>query len=71
MLIKVKVKTGAKNEKLKKVSDDHFEISVREKPENNAANHRVIQMLAAHLRIAANVVRIVKGHHRPSKILSI
>lgn len=71
MHIKVKVKTGAKNETLRKVSDAQFEISVREKPEQNAANDRVIALIARHFQIAGNAVRIVKGHHRASKILTV
>jgi uncharacterized protein YggU (UPF0235/DUF167 family) len=71
MHIKVRVKTGAKNEKIEKISDTRFEISVHEKPELNAANLRVIALIAAQFHIAENSVRIVKGHHHPSKILSI
>jgi uncharacterized protein YggU (UPF0235/DUF167 family) len=71
MLIKAKVKTGAKNDEIRQISPTHFEISVREKPENNLANQRVIALLAKHLHLPAAKVRIVKGHHRPSKILSL
>ena len=39
--IRVKVSAGAKKENLKKIKNDHFEISVREKAERNMANARV------------------------------
>lgn len=71
MHIKVRVKTGAKNESVRKASDIHFEISVREKPENNLANRRVIALVAMHLGVPAVKVRIIKGHHQPSKMLSV
>ena len=71
MLIKVRVKTVAKNERIEKVSEDHFNISVREEPENNLANGRVVTLIATHFRLPVADVRIVKGHHRPSKILSV
>lgn len=71
MHIKVRVKTGAKNENIKKVSDDHYEISVREKPEANMANKRVLALIAVALKIPAARIRITKGHRSPSKILSI
>ena len=71
MLIKVRVTTAAKNEKVKKISDDHYEISVREKPENNAANRRVLALIATALHKPAKSIRIIKGHRSPSKILSI
>ena len=71
MHIKVRVKTGAKNESVRKISDVHFEVAVREKPENNAANARVIGLIAAKLGVPASKIRIIKGHHIPSKILSV
>ncbi len=69
MHIKVRVKTGAKNESIKKVSDDHYEISVREKPEANMANKRVLALMSRALKIPAARIRMTKGHHSPSKIL--
>lgn len=71
MHIKVRVKTGAKNELIKKVADDHYEISVREKPENNMANKRVLAFMAQALKLPAARIRITKGHHSPSKILTV
>ena len=71
MHFKVRVKTGAKNESFKKVSDDHYEISVREKPDLNMANKRVLALMSRALKLPAARIRITKGHHSPSKILSI
>ena len=71
MYIKVRAKTGAKNESVHRVSAEHFEISVREKPKNNLANHRTIALIAAELGVAPAKIRIVKGHRSPSKTLSI
>jgi len=70
MHIKVRVKTGAKNESIREVSEGKFEISVREKPEANMANERVVALVALHLGVPVKKIRIVKGHHHPSKILS-
>jgi len=71
MYLKVRVKTKAKNESVNRVSDDHFEVSVREKPEGNAANARVLQIVARELGVPVARLRITKGHHSPSKILAI
>jgi len=71
MHIKVRVKTGAKNESIREVSEGKFEISVREKPEANMANERVVELVALYLKVPVKRVRIVKGHHHPSKILSV
>jgi uncharacterized protein YggU (UPF0235/DUF167 family) len=75
--IHVKVTAGARKEffsprlagQAKK--PDHFEISVKEKAENNMANNRVLEIIAEHYKISKNKVRIVNGHHHPSKLLIV
>ena len=71
MLVKVRVKANAKNDSLKEIAPDHFEISVRDDAAENRANHRTIQLLAAHLSLSAKQIKIIKGHHSPSKIVEI
>lgn len=71
MLLKVRVNTNAKNEAVIPDGDDHFRVSVREKPEGNAANKRVVHLLASHFSVPVKQVRIISGHHRPSKIVSV
>jgi uncharacterized protein YggU (UPF0235/DUF167 family) len=71
MYIHVKVTTGVKKEVFKIKNDDHFEISVREKAERNLANTRVIELVALHFNIPISHIRIINGHHSPSKLLSI
>ena len=69
--IHVKVTAQMKKEIFKKKSEDHFEISVKEKPERNVANTRVIELVAEHFKIPVNKVRIINGHKHPSKLLII
>lgn len=81
MYIKVKVTTAAKKEKITKKSKDHFDISVREPAERNLANSRVLELVRDYFKARQNDsdvglvyngdVRIVSGHHSPSKIISI
>lgn len=71
MFIKVKVQASYKNEKIQKKSEDHFVISVKEPPERNLANNRVCQIIALNFKVNRSAVRIVNGHHSPSKILSV
>lgn len=71
MFIKVKVKTGARKESFVQKKDDHFDISVSEKAERNMANKRVRELIARHYSIPLGRVRIVTGHTKPSKILSV
>lgn len=72
MFIKINVKTGAKKEIFKKLAEDRFEISIREKAEKGLANKRVIEMVRERL-IQYNVkeVRLVSGHQSPHKIISV
>ncbi len=74
MYLKVRVKAGAKEEKVVRMADDHFEISVREKAERNMANERVGEILKTYFK-AKNEdpprVLLVSGHHSPSKIWSV
>ena len=71
MYIKVAVTPNAKKEKVKKVSDDSFEISVKEKAQQNQANKRVCEILSECFKVPLSAVRIINGHRTPKKIISI
>lgn len=71
MYIKVRAKPDAKNESLQQKSPDHFEISVREPAEQNRANIRIREILARYFGLSLTKVRLISGHHSPSKIFSI
>lgn len=71
MYIHIKVKTGAKREVFTEKSSDHFLVSVKEKAERNMANKKVRELIATHFKIPVGKLKIVSGHHSPSKIISI
>lgn len=71
MYLKLKVIPNSKKETFTKISDDHFEIRVTEPAEQNRANTRVLALLRAHFGGQAKAMRIVSGHHSPSKIISV
>lgn len=71
MYIKVKVVAGAKKEFVVKNSLNSYSISVREHAERNLANSRVMELVALGMGVPKGKIRIVSGHHSPSKILSI
>lgn len=71
MYIKVHVQAGAKKEVFEKESEDHFAVSVKEPAERNMANRRVLELVARHFGISPGKVRIINGHHSPSKLLSV
>lgn len=71
MYIKVRVTPGAKKEIVTALGSDTFEIAVREEPEQNLANVRVRELLAAHFSMPVAKVRILTGHHCGNKIVTI
>ncbi len=69
MYIKINVAAGEKREVINKTSLDHYDISVREPAERNLANKRILDIVRE--MYPKRLVRIVSGHHSPSKILSV
>ena len=71
MYIKVRVIAKARKEAITKKTKDSYNISVKEPAERNLANGRVCELIAVELCVPTKAVRIVSGHHSPSKILSV
>lgn len=69
MYIKVKVITKAKKEEINRLSDTALELRLREPAERNMANDRVLEIVREMYPGVA--VRMVSGHHHPTKILSV
>ena len=69
MYLKIKVITESKKESIEKISEDTFEIRLKEKRERGMANSRIIELLQ---KIYPDTkIRIVSGHQSPSKIVSV
>jgi len=71
MYIHIKTYPDSKREEVTEKSKDHFEVYLREKAERNMANKRLIEIMMERFSLAKGKVRIISGHHSPSKILSI
>ncbi|MBF8250256.1 MAG: hypothetical protein HW400_857 [Candidatus Levybacteria bacterium] len=69
--VHVKVTAGARKENFRKISEDHFEVSVKEKAERNMANARVLEIVAKHFKVSVSRARIVNGHRHSSKLLVV
>jgi len=69
MYLKLKVIPDSKTQRIEKMSDDSWRIWVKVPAENNAANTRVLELIRE--AYPNQSVRIVSGHHSPSKIVSI
>ncbi len=71
MYIKIRVTAGSKKEKFIQKNRDHFEVAVREEAERNLANGRVLELMSRHFKLPKGKVRIISGHHSPSKIFNV
>lgn len=69
MYVKVKIITGSRREVVTKIQEDLYDVSLKEKPLNNNANRRLLEIM--HEIFKKSSIRIISGHHSPSKILSI
>jgi uncharacterized protein YggU (UPF0235/DUF167 family) len=69
MYIYVRVIAGARAESVEQVLSDHLCIRVREEAERNQANTRILEILRG--LYPNTVVRIINGHHSPSKLIAI
>lgn len=71
MKIFVKVKPSAKEEKIVKVDDTHYRVSVKEPPVNGKANGAVINSLAVFFKVPKGSVKIVSGFTSKEKIVEV
>ena len=71
MYIKVRVVAGSKKEEVILEKPNYYKIFVREKAKQNMANNRILEIIAGEYKLKPNQVRIVSGHHSPSKLLSV
>ena len=69
MYIHVKIKLKQKEEYIKELKPDHFEVSVKVDAVRNLANQRMIEIVKEHFK--TNKVKIMSGHRTRTKLLSI
>ena len=69
MYIHVRIKTKQKTELIEKISETKYIVSVKEEAKQNRANTRMIEMIRDYCKV--HTVKIVSGHHSPSKLLSV
>lgn len=65
------VKAGVRKERVVEIGPGRFEVEVKEKAAKNAANKRVVALIARHLRVPEKTLHMVSGHHHPNKTLLV
>ena len=58
-------------EKVERIDNDNFIVSVREKPEKGKANDAIRNALAVYFKVASARVKIVSGYSSRNKIVEI
>ena len=71
MYVKVWVVAGAKGDRIAARGEKGFDVWVKAPAEQNLANRRVCELMAVHFGVPVNAVRILSGHHTPSKMLVV
>ena len=71
MKIFVKVKTGAKEEKIEKTGENNYKVFVKERPEKGLANKAVIKILSRYFKVPQKNTIIVSGFASRQKIVKI
>jgi len=69
MYIKVRVIAGSRKEEITENEKGAFVMKLREPALRNLANSRVLEILQA--KFPGKDIRIINGHHSPSKLISI
>ena len=71
MYVRVEVRPGARKESVVQTDEKTYSIAVKEPAEQNRANLRVREVLAAELELPLGKVRLISGHRSPRKIFEI
>ena len=71
MLIRVKVFPNSNRDEIIKKREDSYEIKVREKAEEGAANEKVLQILSSYFKLPENKFRMIRGRKQRNKIFEI
>ena len=71
MKIFIRAKPGAREEKVEKIDDNHFIVSVKEPPVKGQINEAIKKALSKFFKTKAYLVRIVSGRTSRQKIIEI
>lgn len=71
MKIFVKAKPSSREEKIEKIDDLNYVVSVKEPPVKGKANEAIRNALAAYFKTASARVKIISGYSSRNKIIEI
>ena len=71
MRINIKAKPNSKEEKVEKINESNYIVSVKEPPIKGKANGAIKNALAIYFKIASSRIKIVSGYSSRNKIIEI
>lgn len=71
MRINIKAKPGDREEKIEKIDDLNYIVSVKELPIKGRANDAIRNALAVYFKIGSSRVKIISGYSSRNKIIEI
>ena len=71
MKIFVKIKPRSRIQRIEKLNEDHYTVSVKEPPIDGKANEAVGRVLAKYFSVPQSRIRLVAGHTGRQKIFEI
>lgn len=71
MKIFIKAKPNAKEEKIEKINENNYVVSVNEPPVKGKANEAIKNALAVYFKVASSRIKIVSGYSSRNKIIEI
>lgn len=71
MRINVKAKPNSREEKIEKIDEDNYVVSVKEPPEKGKANNAIRNALAVYFKTGSSCVKIISGFSSRNKIIEI
>lgn len=67
----VKAKPSAKETRVERIDDTHFDVSVKEPPINGLANRAIIKALADHFHVSNSEIGLVSGFASKQKMFEV
>ena len=71
MKIQVKAKPSSREEKVEKIDEQNYVVSVKESPIKGKANEAIRNALAVYFKTGSSRVKIVSGFSSRNKIIEI
>jgi uncharacterized protein (TIGR00251 family) len=71
MKIFVRAKPSSKEERIKKIDEINFIVSVIEPPRDGKANKAIIKVIASYFKVAPSCVNLVSGFSSKQKVFEV